>query len=135
MLQEVIDGLVVGGVTYRWMEPDTVPPEVVAHSPLDSAQDVALDTPIAITFTEKIGPLTFDLSLTPAVDPAGWDVVWNEAGTVVTVTHGGLAAGQTYTAEVTAGDAWANPMATSQSWSFTTIEGRQIYLPVVVRNR
>jgi hypothetical protein len=132
-LYERIDGLVVGGITYQWLETDATPPEVGGHAPSSGAQDVALDAPIVITFTEEIGPLTFGLSLTPALDPAGWHTAWSEGGTVVTATHSGLAPSQTYTVEVAAKDAWANPLA-PYSWSFTTIQGRRIYLPVVVRN-
>jgi hypothetical protein len=53
---------------------------------------------------------------------------------MLTVTHGGLAPSQTYTAEVTAGDAWANPLA-PYAWSFATVQSWRVYLPVVVRNR
>lgn len=131
MLQEVIDGLVVGGITYQWVDVDTVPPEVVSTSPPAGAADVALDVPLVLTFTEPMGPLSFNLTLAPGL--GDWQATWNGAGTVVTVTHSGLAPGQTYTAGVTAGDAWANPLA-PYSWSFATIDGWQIYLPMVVRN-
>jgi hypothetical protein len=132
-LQEIIDGLLVGGITYRWLETDTTPPEVLGHAPPSGAQGVALDAPIVITFTEEIGPLTFGLSLTPAPDPAEWHIAWNEAGSVVTATHSGLTPDRTYTVEVTAKDAWVNPLAL-YSWSFTTFQSWRVYLPVVVRN-
>jgi hypothetical protein len=132
-LQERIDGLTVGGVTYRWSATDIVPPEVVAHSPLGDAEEVALNAPIVITFTEEIGPLSLGLTMSPTLDLGS--AAWGELGTVVTVTHGRFAPGTIYTATVTASDAFANPMVPPYTWSFTTREGGFIYLPLVMRNR
>jgi hypothetical protein len=130
-----VDDEFIGGLTYRWIELDTVPPQVVSTSPPHDAVDVALDAPLVITFTEPIGPLSFDLSLDPDPGPTGWLAAWNPAGTVVTVTHPALSAGQTYTADISAGDAFANPVK-AYPWSFTTaaIDRWHIYLPVVVRS-
>ena len=130
--QEEIDGQPVGGIGYQWIELDVVPPEVVSTSPPDGAIDVALDQPLVITFTEPIGPLSFDLSLVPAPGSFDWQAAWNQAGTVVTVTHDALSLDQTYWAHIAAGDAFANPLA-PYSWPFTTIQGWRVYLPVVTR--
>lgn len=130
--EEEIDGGLVGGLTYRWIELDTVPPEVVGTWPPDGAVDVELSAPLVITFTEPIGPLSFHLTLDPDPGTAGWLATWGPDGTIVTVTHPALAPGQTYAVDVSAGDAFANPVA-AYPWSFTTV-GSRIYLPVIMRN-
>jgi hypothetical protein len=129
---ERIDGLVVGGVTYQWLESDVTPPAVVGASPADGAVEVGLTAPVVITFTEEIGPLSFDLTVAP--DPGGWQFAWDEGGTVLTATHIEFAPRTTYTATVTAGDAFANGMETPYVWTFT-IEEREvyIYMPLVLR--
>lgn len=131
-LQERIDGLAVGGVTYQWIVTDVAPPEVLAHSPVSEATEVPLDASIVITFSEEIGPLTFDLTLTPAV--GGCNVAWDETGTVGTVTHASFAPTTAYTATVAAKDAFANPMQAPVIWSFVTQEGWSVYVPLVLRN-
>jgi hypothetical protein len=132
-LRERIDTLVVGGVTYQWLSDDHVPPGVISTSPSHSAEEIAWDMPIVITFTEPIGPLSFGLTLTPALGL--WTEVWNEAGTAITVTHSRFTPATVYTATARAGDAFANPMAPPHTWSFTTRQGAFIYLPLVTRNR
>jgi hypothetical protein len=132
-LQERIDDLVVGGVSYRWIVSDVVPPAVAAHSPTSGAVEVPLDAPLVVTFTEEIGPLTFGLTLTPALD--GWSEVWNEAGTVCTATFPAFARGQLYTATVRARDAFANPLAAPYAWSFTSRKSWEVYLPLVLRKQ
>jgi hypothetical protein len=132
-LHEQIGGLTVGGITYEWIVTDIIPPEVVAHSPAESATDVTVWAPIVITFTEEIGPLTFDLTLTPTLGAR--NATWNEAGRVVTVTHSGLSAETAYEAMVAAKDAFANPMAAPVTWSFVTQEAWDVYLPLVLRRR
>lgn len=132
-LQERIDGLTVGGVSYRWLVSDVVPPEVEAHLPASGAVDVPPEAAVVITFTEEIGPLTLDLTLTPTLE--GGHVAWNGAGTVCTATHPSWVRGTRYTASVTAKDAFANAMAAPHTWLFTVQEGWDLYLPVVVRNQ
>jgi hypothetical protein len=94
-IREAIDGITTGGVGYQWVIPDTTPPGVVGTSPADGATDVALDAPIVITFTEQIGPLSLNLTLTPTLSVT---TTWNEAGTVVMAAHASFAKGTTYTA-------------------------------------
>jgi hypothetical protein len=129
---ERIDGLVVGGVSYRWVEPDATPPAVAATSPADGAMEVGLAAPVVITFTEEIGPLSLDLTVAP--DPGGWQFAWDEGGTVLTATCSEFAPGTTYTATVTAGDAFANGMETPYVWTFTAEEREvYIYMPLILR--
>jgi hypothetical protein len=131
-LQERIEGLTVGGVSYQWLISDNLPPAVAAQAPLSGSVDVAPEAAVVVTFTEEIGPLTFELAFTPALN--GGSVAWNEAGTVFTATHPPLARGTRYTATVRAKDAFANPMVVPHTWSFTVRRGWDIYLPLVLRN-
>jgi hypothetical protein len=117
-LYELIDGLTVGGVGYRWLFTDDEPPEVLDHSPPAGAAGVALNAPLVLTFSEEISPLTLNLDLVPAV--AGWQADWNPAGTVVTVSHALFEPTTVYSVEVTARDAHANDMAAPLTWTFTT---------------
>jgi hypothetical protein len=130
-LQERIDGLVVGGIGYLWIVSDLVPPEMRAHFPPSGAEEVPVHDPIVVTFTEQMAPPTFQLTLTPEV--GGQSVSWDEGGTVATMTHAGFAHGTEYAATIMASDAFANPMAMPYSWSFTTKEGWDVYLPLVIR--
>jgi hypothetical protein len=134
LLHEGIDGLTVGGLALRWVMTDVVAPQVETTSPSNGAVDVMPDAEIVITFSEPIGPLTLELGLTPELDGDGWTVAWNEAGTVVTATHGGLTLGETYIATVMAKDGSANPMDEPYTWSFTVRDRWPIYLPVVTRS-
>jgi hypothetical protein len=130
--EEWIDGLSVGGVSVWWLVSDDVPPAVVAHAPAGDASGVLLQAPLVITFTEEMGPLTFELTLAPSLP--GWGAAWNAAGTRVTVTHPTFAPATRYTATVKAGDASANPLPAPYTWSFTSREGWDLYLPLVVRD-
>jgi hypothetical protein len=133
-LYERVDGLVVGGISFRWLDDDRTPPAVAGISPADGAVEVALGAPLVVTFTEAIGPLSLSLATTP--DPGGWHLAWDASGTVLTATHSGLALTTTYAANVTAGDAFGNAMPAPYAWAFST--GKQaywwIYLPVVMRH-
>jgi hypothetical protein len=130
--RERIDGLTVGGVAYQWLLEDPIPPQVIDYSPAGGAAEVAVDAPIVITFDKAVGPLSLDLALTP--DPGGWTFYWNDDNTVVTATHAGLAYETAYGVSVTASNAWAYPMVTPATWSFSTEAGtHQFYLPLVVR--
>jgi hypothetical protein len=128
-MRERIDGEIVGGIAYHWLVPDSTPPGVDSTIPAGDASGVAPGAPLAITFDESIGPLSLDLALTP--DPGGWFFTWNDDYTVVTATHSLFAVETSYTATVSAGDAWGNPMIAPFTWSFTT--GRfRVYLPTIL---
>jgi hypothetical protein len=132
-ISERIDGLIVGGISYQWLDDDDTPPAVEATSPLSEAVEVALDAPIIVTFTEQIGPLSLVLALEP--NPGDRYLTWNEGGTVVTATYSGFEPATTCTATVRAGDAFANVMEKSYAWTFTVKDRYRIYLPLVLRNR
>lgn len=125
-----IDGLVVGGVGYRWILPDDEAPAVESVSPADGVTDAALDAPLVIRFDEVVSPLTMQLDTTPALN--GASMSWNEASTVVTVTHAGLVPDTEYALSVSASDAAGNPMETPFDWAFRS-ESIRTFLPAILR--
>jgi predicted GH43/DUF377 family glycosyl hydrolase len=129
-VRERIDGITVGGVAYQWTIPDTTAPTLIDRTPGPDATEVALGAPLVLTFDEPVAPLNVDLSLTP--DPGGWTIAVSDAGTVVTATHAGFDAEQTYTVTVNATDAATNPLDPAVVWSFTTAPIR-IYLPLTLK--
>ncbi|MFQ5421555.1 MAG: Ig-like domain-containing protein, partial [Anaerolineae bacterium] len=131
-VEERIDDLTVGGVTYRWTIPDTTPPTVTDVSPGDTAVAVDPDAPIIITFDEPVSPLNFNLSMTP--DPGGWRYTWSDDNRVVTATHNTLADETAYNLSVTTTDAASNSMTAPFTWSFTSGKsGFTVYLPVILK--
>ncbi|MGD8473216.1 MAG: right-handed parallel beta-helix repeat-containing protein, partial [Anaerolineae bacterium] len=131
-MHERIDGLVVGGITYQWIDSDVTLPAVETTSPANGAVEVAPDAPIVVTFTEPIGPLSLDLAVEP--DPGGWHLGWNKSNTVLTATHGEFALTTTYMATVMARDAFANAMEEPYTWTFYTGQKEhRLYLPLVMR--
>ncbi|HNT74340.1 MAG TPA: Ig-like domain-containing protein, partial [Anaerolineae bacterium] len=116
---------------------DTTPPTVLSVSPADGATEVAVSAPIIITFSEAINAAAFAYSAAP--DPGGWAMVWNGAGTQVTLTHAPLAYNTHYTVTVAAApDLAGNPLtAAPYAWTFVTIPhapNHLIFLPFVTRD-
>jgi hypothetical protein len=109
---------------------DTLPPELVATSPVSGAVGVPLSATVVLTFSEPIVSSTLRYTMEP--DPGDWSETWNAAGTVVTLSHAGFEAGQTYVLAVTqARDRALNPLA-PVAVSFSTEGNRRVFLPVVV---
>jgi hypothetical protein len=130
-LRERIDGLVVGGIAYRWRIPDTEPPTVVGVTPADGAADVAVTAVFTVAFDEAVAPDSLAFTLTPP--PAGTMTTrWNADHTAVTIAHDGLAPTTTYTAAVSAADGALNEMPAPYQWTFTT-EPYRVFLPLVTR--
>jgi hypothetical protein len=127
---EHIDGVILGGVTYGWIVPDTKPPELVSHWPADGAEDINLEMPITVEFDEEIGPLTFSLIATPTISID--HVIYNEVGTVYTVTHSRLSPATGYQIRVMAADGSANPMGEAVRWHFTTRSHWELFMPVII---
>jgi hypothetical protein len=131
-IRERIEGITMGGVAYQWVIPDTTPPTVVSVSPAKGAVDVLWNTPIVITFSEPVGPLSLKFLALP--DPGTWFYDWNDDSTIVTITHAPFAPGATYQFSFTASDASSNPMAATFRWAFTTLlEEFKIFLPILNR--
>ena len=115
---------------------DTVAPSVQSVSPQDGSSDIGLSTMVSVTFDEVVDPTTLnnvtfrvkegDTYLSGTVSTAGSGVVFSPASP--------LKEGTLYTAEVTNGvmDRAGNALADSYSWSFTTLNSRDITPPTVV---
>jgi hypothetical protein len=131
VIYEQIDGLAIGGVTYNWTVTDVIAPQVTGYWPLDEVVDVDLATPLVVMFDEEIGPLNFNLILEP--EKGMWGLISNEARTIFTTTHATLTPATRYTVTVTAADAFANPMNSPYSWSFTTRPQWTVCLPLLNR--
>ena len=112
---------------------DTVSPQVLAVAPHGGAKDAAIDAAVVITFSEPIDAGSLAYAVTP--DPGGWSTVWDEGGTVATLTHHPFAYLASYTVTVTVADDLAgHPLAVAPVvWSFATAPYR-VCLPLVVRN-
>jgi hypothetical protein len=129
-VRERIGGITTGGVGYQWIIPDTTPPKVLQTYPGQGATWVPLDAPITILFSEPMAAPSLDLVLEP--DPGGWSITWNEAGTVVTATHAGLAGGVVHAATVAANDVAGNALVSPYTWSFRASGGEhRVYLPII----
>ncbi|MBN1954869.1 MAG: DUF11 domain-containing protein [Anaerolineae bacterium] len=121
------------GYTDTWsLEIDTVPPQVLAMSPVSGAVEVPLNAAVVVTFSEAIDPTSLVYTVTP--DPGGWSVDWNGAGTVLTMAHSPFAAWSTYTVSIVAAD-WATNMLLDApvEWPFTTRIAR-LYVPLILRD-
>lgn len=131
-VEERIDGITIGGVTYHWAIPDTTPPTVTNVTPGDTAVNIDPDAPLVITFDEPVSPVNFNLTVTP--DPGGWVYNWNDDFTSVTISHNTFTEETSHTISVTTTDASINQMTTPYSWSFTTGKaGFTLFLPVILR--
>jgi hypothetical protein len=116
---------------------DTRAPRIVATSPSNDAEHVAVTEALSITFSKPVDADTFAYAVAPEAD--GWSASWNNEGTVVTLAHAPLASDCTYTATVaSAEDQAGNPLLDGiYAWSFTTaVEGGDtynVYLPFLLK--
>ena len=113
-----------GGQMVGWPMADEVPPTVSSTTPIDSATSVALNAPVAATFSEAMDPET--------VTGASFLLVRGSAPVSATVTYTGVTAlfapslplepDSLYTATVTSDvtDVAGNPMIDDYVWSFST---------------
>ena len=111
---------------------DTTPPTVASVSPPDHALDVAVNTPINVTFSEAMDPTTINgttitLKNSNTSAPVTGTVSYNSATHVATFTPtSALANGTGYTVTVTAGttgvkDISGNALASQFISTFTTV--------------
>jgi hypothetical protein len=112
---------------------DVTPPSVSSTAPGYYGSDVAVNTPIRVTFTEPVDPVTIDAS-TFTVKELGGNAVTGtfacEGTSAVFTPSSSLLANTTYEAAVTTGvrDLAGNHLAYSYSWVFTTGSGVLHYL-------
>jgi uncharacterized repeat protein (TIGR01451 family) len=112
---------------------DTIPPVLLATSPVSGAVDIPLSAAVVLTFSEPIVTGTLVYGCSP--DPGGWSITWAAGDTVATLSHEAMSPGQIYTFWVSqARDRAFNPIV-PVAWSFTTGSGQEagwIHLPVVL---
>ncbi len=110
-------------VVYRnGLNGDGTPPTLDARTPGPDATGVAVDSSLALTYSEPIDPASPQVWLT---DPGGVRLLGtstlSEDHKTVNWTPGGrLVAGTRYTVSALAADVNGNVTATTSSWSFTT---------------
>ena len=103
---------------------DTTPPTVTSTVPANGAQNVAIGSSIAATFSEAMAPLTIStatFTLQQGATPVPGTVTYS--GTTATfVPLSSLAPATAYTASITNGaqDLAGNALASNYVWSFTT---------------
>jgi hypothetical protein len=126
----------LSGAPVQWSfttleEPDSIPPQVTAHSPSDGAQGVAVDAAVVISFSEAISASTFSYSVTP--DPGGWAAAWSADGMAVRLSHNPFEPWLTYTISISfAADLAGNPLyGAPVTWSFISAP-YHLYLPLVI---
>jgi len=115
-----------------------LPPTILATDPADGASSVPINASLVVTFSEPLIAGSLAYTVTPPV--SGTLVTWNAAGTVLTLSHGGLAYSQTYTVTVAAQDLEGLglvPGPVPNPWSFATAAAppplQRIYLPLVFK--
>ena len=110
---------------------DTTRPTISSVTPASGATNVAVNTAVAVTFSEAMNPATITTSTVQLRNAANTlvaaSVSYNTNTNVATLTpNSALANGATYTARVVGGsngvkDLAGNALATTFNWSFTTV--------------
>ncbi|MCP4566771.1 MAG: Ig-like domain-containing protein, partial [FCB group bacterium] len=112
---------------------DTTPPTIVATSPADAADDVAVDDAITATFSEDMNPSTIATSTFLVSDGVFGSVSYGSKTATLTPSQD-LEDNFLYTARLTTAvkDEAGNALSADYSWSFTT-EGDAI-IPLRIDN-
>jgi hypothetical protein len=127
------------------IEIDTIPPRVIAMSPVSGSTSVPRTTPITATFSEPIDPSTVTTTTFELVDSmnsrVGSTVSYDAASRTVTLTPsmGMLLENETYTVRIRGGnesprilDEAGNPMGSVMTWSFSTVSPPPVSPPPFV---
>ncbi len=116
---------------------DTTPPTVSSTSPADSANNIATNSSVAVTFSEPMTSSSLNTTSFTLVKTTGGTAV---SGTITVASNGAtfkpssaLANSTNYTATIStaAKDAAGNTLAASYSWSFTTAAAADTTPPTV----
>ncbi len=112
--------------SWRFTTPDITPPTVISTSPANNTMDVAIDTVITATFSEKIDPSTITRTTFTVSDGNNIDGDVSYDVNTITATFKpspeNLASGKTYIATITTDvkDLSGNTIAFPYTWSFKT---------------
>ncbi len=117
-----------GGSEAPFSTADTTPPTVSAVYPADSSSEVAVTTPVRVTFSEAVDETTLDiasftLETTMGAVAVNATISYDSDSFVATLSPDStLSNGTQYTATVTSAvtDVAGNAIASAYSWSFTT---------------
>ena len=118
--------ITIAGQTYTVTQAG-VPPTITAMSPSSGAADVAVNTPVTVTFSETMSSssiTTSSFTLTQGSSPVSGTVSYDSGSQTATFTPlSALAYSTSYTATLTTGvqDSEGVALASSSSWSFTTL--------------
>jgi len=118
--------ITIAGQTYTVTQ-DGVPPTITGRSPSPGAADVAVNTPVTVTFSETMSGssiTTSSFTLTQGGSPVSGSVSYDSGMLTATFAPASnLAYNTTYTATLTTGvqDSEGVALASSSSWSFTTV--------------
>jgi len=106
---------------------DNTPPTIVTRQPAPGAVSVSTSATVQVTFSESMDAGTITAASfrveNPDNDPVAGAISYNNATRTVTLTpNQGLTAGTTFEVIVTTAvtDLAGNPLASQQSWTFTT---------------
>ncbi|MEW6088696.1 MAG: Ig-like domain-containing protein [bacterium] len=106
---------------------DTTAPAVVSTVPTTGATNVAVNSPVSVTFSEDMNPQTINtttFTVTGSTVPG--TVTYSNKVATFTPTNN-LDYNKTYTGTVTTGatDTAGNPIANNHTWQFTTAQQQQ----------
>jgi hypothetical protein len=119
---------------------DNIIPTVISVLPEDKSIGVELKPTIQITFSEKMAPNYFDISVIPddfdtyEIDLIS-NILWNEDRKAITTTvEYPFVHNTTYTITIQASDRYGNRLPELFTWSFTTkFDLLNVYLPLIMR--
>jgi Bacterial Ig-like domain len=116
---------------------DTTPPTVLSTFPTINSGAVAMNTAIAVTFSEAIDPSTINtqnlILMKDGSTPVAGSVTYFGTAALF-IPAGNLSAGASYTATVTTmvKDLAGNSLAANYSWNFTTASTSDLQAPLVL---
>ena len=118
---------------------DTTMPTVVLTVPAPAAPDVAINSKLTATFSEKMTSATITRSTFKVTGPGGATVNGNvtyaaAVGAAIFASTGDLVPSTIYTAKITTGakDLAGNPLAVDYDWTFTTGTTTDVVAPTVL---
>jgi parallel beta-helix repeat protein len=103
---------------------DTIPPEIIATSPMNNSYSIPLSAHVIVSFNEAMDNTTVTFICNP--NPGGWSVSWSGGNTVATYSHNSFTENTNYTFRITGGkDAAGNKLIAStvpNPWVFSTLD-------------